>query len=192
MWQSNRRDNYLLVVIILVFSRYRHSGEKTLLTQQHIDIWALMIAIVTFRPPCNDCNNDVKWLQDPDCSVCYCGWCGQSAELVSCKSCKLLFCTHCIKRNLGEEFLAKIQASCWDCCSCYPGILQKLTMELREAVKSKGVASSSDSDSDSETSDSELEDTGIRCISVFFTSTRYWKCVHWLTFIFNDTNIIIK
>lgn len=95
-------------------------------------------------------------VQDPDCLECYCGWCGRSSDLVSCKSCKQLFCTSCIKRNLGEEFLSKVQALDWQCCGCSPSVLQKLTLELDEAMRSNNIEVSS-SDTDSDTSDSGID-----------------------------------
>ncbi|XP_026421717.1 protein CHROMATIN REMODELING 20-like [Papaver somniferum] len=86
--------------------------------------------------------------KDPDCCECYCGWCGRSNELISCKSCKLLFCTTCIKGNLGESFSLKIQASVWQCCCCAPSLLQQLTVECEKALLVEGFSgTSSDSDS---------------------------------------------
>lgn len=96
-------------------------------------------------------------MQDPDCSECYCGWCGQSNDLVSCKSCKTLFCATCIKRNIGEDCLSKVQASGWQCCCCLPSQLQRLTSELEKALESEDLMVSS-SDSESENSDA---DTGV-------------------------------
>nr|XP_011466019.1 PREDICTED: protein CHROMATIN REMODELING 20 [Fragaria vesca subsp. vesca]XP_011466020.1 PREDICTED: protein CHROMATIN REMODELING 20 [Fragaria vesca subsp. vesca] len=88
-------------------------------------------------------------LKDPDCSVCYCGWCGQSNDLLSCKSCTMLFCTNCIKRNIGEECLSKAQTNGWQCCSCCPSLIQTLTVQLQEAMGYEDlIVSSSDSDSD--------------------------------------------
>lgn len=92
--------------------------------------------------------------QDVDCSECYCGWCGQSSDLVSCKSCKTLFCSTCVKRNLGEAYLSEAQASCWQCCYCSPSLLQRLTLEFERALGSEAVIVSS-SDSDSENSDED-------------------------------------
>lgn len=109
-------------------------------------------------------------VQDPDCLECYCGWCGGSSNLVSCNSCKQLFCTNCIKRNLGEEFLSKVQTSGWQCCGCYPSVLQRLTLELDEAMGLEGVEVSS-SNSDSDTSDSGI-DTETRW-AAFIKSTGY-------------------
>lgn len=94
-------------------------------------------------------------LQDPDCSEGYCGWCGRSSDLVSCKSCKTLFCTTCIKRNIGEEYLSKVQASGWKCCCCSPTLLQRLTLELEKAMGSGDLMVTS-SDSDSENSDTDV------------------------------------
>lgn len=86
---------------------------------------------------------------DPDCAECFCGWCGRIGDLVSCGSCKNLFCTSCIKKNLGEDCLLKAQNSGWQCCCCSPSILQPLTSLLEKAFTSRSESSSSsDSDSD--------------------------------------------
>lgn len=101
---------------------------------------------------CEDCKclmDDKKNVKEPDCSECYCGWCGRNADLVSCKSCKTLFCISCIRRNLGVECLLKAQSSGWHCCCCRPSLLQSLTMQLEEVLGSEDLTgSSSDSDSD--------------------------------------------
>ncbi|KAK8712777.1 hypothetical protein V6N13_148005 [Hibiscus sabdariffa] len=94
-------------------------------------------------------------LKASDSSECYCGWCGQSKDLLSCKSCKTLFCMKCIRKNIGEECLLEVQASGWQCCSCLPTLLQKLTSELERALESQDTTVSS-SDSDSENSDSDI------------------------------------
>ncbi|KAL8246017.1 hypothetical protein R6Q59_007233 [Mikania micrantha] len=86
---------------------------------------------------------------DPDCAECFCGWCGKSGDLINCKSCKNLFCSLCIKRNLGEEYLLKARGSDWQCCCCSPNILQPLTLQLEKAYTYRSESSSSsDSDSD--------------------------------------------
>ncbi|XP_012089374.1 protein CHROMATIN REMODELING 20 isoform X2 [Jatropha curcas] len=116
---------------------------------------------------CKDCKclmeekMHVKLLQDSECSECYCGWCGRSNDLVSCKSCKVLFCTTCIKRNIGEDCLSKAQASGWQCCCCLPSQLQRLTSELEIAMGSGDLM---DTSSDSESEDSDA-DTNIAAIS---------------------------
>lgn len=106
---------------------------------------------------CADCKclmDDKKNVKEPDCSECYCGWCGCNADLVSCKSCKTLFCVGCIRRNLGVECLLKAQASGWHCCCCRPSLLQPLTTQLEEALGSGELTgSSSDSDSDNPNAD---------------------------------------
>ncbi|KAM1251149.1 hypothetical protein ACFX2I_033548 [Malus domestica] len=106
---------------------------------------------------CADCRCLLeKRMQDPDCSECYCGWCGQSKDLVNCKSCKTLVCATCIKRNIGEECLSDAQTSGWQCCFCCPSLLKTLTSQLEQAISSQDlIVSSSDSDSDS--SDSEID-----------------------------------
>ncbi|XP_022144469.1 protein CHROMATIN REMODELING 20-like [Momordica charantia] len=106
---------------------------------------------------CADCKclmDDKKNVKEPDCSECYCGWCGRNADLVSCKSCKTLFCISCIRRNLGVECLIKAQSSGWHCCCCCPSLLERLTMQLEEALGSGDLTgSSSDSDSDNPNAD---------------------------------------
>ncbi|GFS30185.1 P-loop containing nucleoside triphosphate hydrolases superfamily protein [Actinidia rufa] len=93
-------------------------------------------------------------LKDPDCLECYCGWCGGNKSLLSCRLCKMLFCSSCVKRNLGEEFLLKVQVSGWQCCCCSPNILHSLTLQLEKAMGSTyPTVSSSDSDSDSSDAD---------------------------------------
>ncbi|XP_062144098.1 protein CHROMATIN REMODELING 20 isoform X2 [Alnus glutinosa] len=105
-------------------------------------------------------------MQDPDCSECYCGWCGGSDDLVSCKSCKTLFCTTCIKRNIGGECLSEIQTSGWKCCCCQPSVLQGLSLQLEKAMGSGDLmVSSSDSDSDN-------SDAGV---NIAFSSKRRQK-----------------
>lgn len=97
----------------------------------------------------------------PDCSECYCAWCGGSSVLVSCKLCKLLFCTKCIQKNLGVEFNAEAQATGWHCCCCRPNLLQRLSLQLEKAMGSADMlVSSSGSDSDdSDDSGSEINAT---------------------------------
>ncbi|XVF42366.1 hypothetical protein PTKIN_Ptkin01aG0356300 [Pterospermum kingtungense] len=108
---------------------------------------------------CMDCKHLLEQkmnMKDVDCSVCYCGWCGQSNDLVSCKSCKTLFCSTCIRRNIGEECLLEVQADGWQCCCCMPSLLQKLTSELERAMESQDSMVSS-SDSESENSDADVK-----------------------------------
>ncbi|KAK4282924.1 hypothetical protein QN277_014241 [Acacia crassicarpa] len=103
---------------------------------------------------CRDCNSlieEKKHMKDlhPDCSECYCAWCGGNNELVSCKSCKMLFCNNCIKKNLGTEFLAEVRATGWLCYCCRPNLLQRLLSQQEKALESvKTSVSSSSSDSD--------------------------------------------
>ncbi|XP_050224563.1 protein CHROMATIN REMODELING 20 isoform X2 [Mercurialis annua] len=110
---------------------------------------------------CTDCKfviEEKTHMKDPECSECYCGWCGRSNDLVSCKSCKTLFCTTCIKRNFGEECLSEAQASRWECCCCSPNQLQRLTSELEQAIASEDSMDTS-SDSESEDSDADISVT---------------------------------
>ncbi|KAG9447661.1 hypothetical protein H6P81_013789 [Aristolochia fimbriata] len=94
--------------------------------------------------------------KDPDCSECYCGWCGRSNDLISCKSCKILFCTMCMKRNFGEKHLSEVKASGWNCCCCSPASLHELMCACHKALEAAGQVSSS-SDSDSDFSDPDID-----------------------------------
>nr|GMC50152.1 protein CHROMATIN REMODELING 20 isoform X1 [Ipomoea batatas] len=106
---------------------------------------------------CMDCKTlMVAKMKDVDCSECYCRWCGRSSDLLSCRLCKTLFCSLCIQRNLGEEFLSGIKASGWQCCCCSPSILKNLTLALEKAIESQGLAAD-DSSSDSDTDNSDAE-----------------------------------
>ncbi|XVF06452.1 hypothetical protein REPUB_Repub06bG0049200 [Reevesia pubescens] len=122
--------------------------KLTIAVQQH----PLLKVII-----CMDCKcllEKKMHMKDTDCSECYCGWCGQSNDLVSCSSCKTLFCTKCIRRNIGEECLLEIQTSGWQCCCCLPSLLLKLTSELERAMGSRDtMVSSSDSESDNSDAD---------------------------------------
>ncbi|CAL0316620.1 unnamed protein product [Lupinus luteus] len=113
---------------------------------------------------CGDCSFllkekiHAKDLAD-DCSECYCAWCGGINELVICKLCKILFCTSCIKKNLGVDFLdEEAQATGWDCCCCRPNVLQQLSLQLQRATGSADVLVSS-SGSDSDNSDAGINAT---------------------------------
>ena len=75
--------------------------------------------------------------------------------MVGCKSCKTLFCTRCIKRNIGEECLTDVKESGWQCCCCSPNLVQQLTLELEKAIGSSSLTVSS-SDSDSDNSDEDI------------------------------------
>ncbi|KAI6692769.1 hypothetical protein NL676_020479 [Syzygium grande] len=88
---------------------------------------------------CNSCKYMVEektHVKDADCSECYCGWCGGSSDLLSCRACKTLFCASCIKRNYGEVYLSKVQASGWNCFSCSLSVLHTPKLALDEAMKS--------------------------------------------------------
>lgn len=101
---------------------------------------------------CKDCKflmETKMQMQVTDCSECYCGWCGRSKDLINCKSCNTLFCTACIKRNIGEECLSRVQAFRWTCCCCSTSLLEPLALEFEKAAASGALlVSSSDSDSD--------------------------------------------
>ncbi|KAJ8558565.1 hypothetical protein K7X08_035744 [Anisodus acutangulus] len=105
---------------------------------------------------CLDCKTSMKAkMQDVDCSECYCRWCGRCSDLLSCKSCKSLFCSVCIRRNLGEEILLGIKTSGWQCCCCSPSILHPLVSVLEKIMESQGLVDSS-TDTDSDNSDADV------------------------------------
>ncbi|XP_047316242.1 protein CHROMATIN REMODELING 20 [Impatiens glandulifera] len=108
---------------------------------------------------CQDCKCHVEQKmhsKDLDFMEGYCAWCGGTQNLLTCISCKTLFCGTCIKRNFGEERLLQIQQSSWICCCCSPDMLKKLTSPIVNAVQSKSLTTSS-SDSDSGTSVTEIK-----------------------------------
>ncbi|CAN4112856.1 unnamed protein product [Withania somnifera] len=107
---------------------------------------------------CLDCRTSMKTkMQDVDCSECYCRWCGRCSDLLSCKSCKRLFCNVCIRRNLGEEFLLGIKTSGWKCFCCSPSILHPLVSVLEKLMESQDLVDSS-TDMDSDNSDASDPD----------------------------------
>ncbi|KAF6144435.1 hypothetical protein GIB67_024662 [Kingdonia uniflora] len=107
---------------------------------------------------CKNCKCFVEekmLIKDPDCSECYCGWCGRCKDLIRCIACEILICITCIKRNIGEERLSEYQTDGWHCCCCSPSLLQRLTVECKKAVVAKGLVISS-TNSDSELSNSDI------------------------------------
>lgn len=95
-----------------------------------------------------------------DCSEGYCTWCGGSNELVSCKLCKGLFCTKCLKKNIGVELVPGVEDTSWHCCCCHPNLLQKLSLQLAKAVGAADlIVSSSGSDSDSSDDSDNSDDS---------------------------------
>lgn len=105
---------------------------------------------------CLDCKTSMKTkMQDVDCSECYCRWCGRCSDLLSCKSCKRLFCSVCIRRNLGEEILLGIKTTGWQCCCCSPSVLHPLVSVLEKIMESQGLVDSS-TDTDSDNSDADI------------------------------------
>ncbi|KAL5138893.1 Transcriptional regulator ATRX [Glycine soja] len=129
---------------------------------------------------CGDCNCLLKEKthkkdMGQDCSEGYCTWCGGSNELVSCKLCKGLFCTKCLKKNLGVELYAGMQDTSWHCCSCHPNLLQKLSLQLEKAVGSADIiVSSSGSDSDSSDDSDDSDDSDAK-VNVTISSKRRHK-----------------
>jgi len=47
----------------------------------------------------NDFTKDEQGIEE------YCTWCGDGGNLVCCDFCEKAYCKHCVKRNLGKEFL---------------------------------------------------------------------------------------
>ncbi|XP_062205430.1 protein CHROMATIN REMODELING 20 [Phragmites australis] len=86
-------------------------------------------------------------LEDP-VSGGYCTWCAQSEQLQSCSSCKLLFCTNCLSKNLGEQCLSEAKVTGWQCCCCIPSQLELLISECDKALSVES--------SDPESSNTEL------------------------------------
>lgn len=95
--------------------------------------------------------------QDP-VSGGYCTWCAQSGQLQSCSSCKLLFCTKCLSRNLGEECLSKAKVIGWQCCCCIPNQLERLISVCDKALN--GIESSDPESSNTEFSGPENNGPG--------------------------------
>ncbi|KAL6641027.1 hypothetical protein ACP70R_019208 [Stipagrostis hirtigluma subsp. patula] len=91
-------------------------------------------------------------LEDP-VSGGYCTWCAQSEQLQSCSSCKLLFCTNCLSKNLGEECVSEAKVTGWQCCCCIPSQLEHLISECDKALS--GVESSDPDSSNTELSGPE-------------------------------------
>ena len=51
----------------------------------------------------------------------YCTWCGDGGNLVCCDFCEKAYCKHCVKRNVGKEFLQALLTTedvKWKCFSC--------------------------------------------------------------------------
>ncbi|XP_037405485.1 protein CHROMATIN REMODELING 20-like isoform X1 [Triticum dicoccoides] len=84
----------------------------------------------------------------------YCTWCVQCEQLLSCSSCKMLFCTKCLLKNLGEKCISEAKVTGWQCCCCQPSQLEHLVSECDKALS--GVESSDlegDNTSGTETND---------------------------------------
>ncbi|CAJ1976268.1 unnamed protein product [Sphenostylis stenocarpa] len=132
---------------------------------------------------CEDCNCLLKEMTHQkdlgqDCSEGYCTWCGGNNELVSCKLCNILFCTKCLKKNLGVELVPGDQASSRHCCCCHPNLLQRLSLQLEKAVGSANVivsSSSSDSDDSDNSDNSDDSDDSDAQINVTMSSKRRHK-----------------
>ncbi|XP_072955978.1 protein CHROMATIN REMODELING 20 isoform X2 [Typha angustifolia] len=86
----------------------------------------------------------------------YCRWCGKGIDLISCNLCKMLFCSMCIARNFGEEYLSEVKSSGWHCCCCSPTLLRQFTSECKRAIGGLVVSSS---ESDSALSNAEMDFT---------------------------------
>ncbi|CAN6460467.1 unnamed protein product [Victoria cruziana] len=104
---------------------------------------------------CESCKKslEVKLSQkDPDCSECFCVWCGRGNDLISCKTCKTLFCMICIQRNLGED---RLRPNGWVCCCCCRSMLEQLISDCEKALAKDSLIVSC-SESGSETSDGDI------------------------------------
>nr|GEV58512.1 protein chromatin remodeling 20 isoform X1 [Tanacetum cinerariifolium] len=143
---------------------------------------------------CDKVANDVythPLFKDPDCAECFCGWCGRIGDLVSCGSCKNLFCTSCIKKNLGEDCLLKAQGSGWKCCCCSPSILQPLTSLLEKAFTSRSESSSSSDDSDDSNDGLKVPIRRLRITSSAFFVLLIWGFIQELTR-FRSVGVVVK
>ncbi|XP_014513463.1 protein CHROMATIN REMODELING 20 isoform X1 [Vigna radiata var. radiata] len=129
---------------------------------------------------CGDCNRLLKEKAHEkdlgqDCSEGYCTWCGGNSGLVSCKLCNILFCTKCLKKNIGVELVSETQATSWHCCCCHPNLLQRLSLQLEKAVGSARIvvsSSSSDSDDSDDSDESDDSDYSDAKINVTMSSKR--------------------
>ncbi|XP_061371328.1 protein CHROMATIN REMODELING 20 isoform X2 [Gastrolobium bilobum] len=113
---------------------------------------------------CGDCNCLMKGKIHAkdlghDHSEGFCAWCGGSSGLVNCKSCKILFCTKCIKKNLDVEFISEAQTTCWHCCCCRPNLLERLSLQLEKAMGSADILVSSSGSDSSDDSDAKINVT---------------------------------
>ncbi|RZB45320.1 Protein CHROMATIN REMODELING 20 isoform C [Glycine soja] len=132
---------------------------------------------------CGDCNCLLKEKthkkdQGQDCSEGYCTWCGGSSELVCCKLCKILFCTKCLKKNIGVELVPGVEDTSWHCCCCHPNLLQKLSLQLAKAVGAADLivsSSGSDSDSSDDSDNSDDSDDSDAKVNVTISSKRRHK-----------------
>ncbi|KAI4303028.1 hypothetical protein MLD38_038709 [Melastoma candidum] len=104
---------------------------------------------------CKSCKSFLQGkmsVEGSECLDCYCGWCGHGNDLVSCRSCKMLFCASCIERNFGKEYISEVQASGWQCCCCLPSMLDRMSSQLENAL----VTDNSDTDSGTSESDTDI------------------------------------
>ncbi|KAL2563292.1 hypothetical protein AAZX31_20G213300 [Glycine max] len=130
---------------------------------------------------CGDCNCLLKektHKKGQDCSEGYCTWCGGSSELVCCKLCKILFCTKCLKKNIGVELVPGVEDTSWHCCCCHPNLLQKLSLQLAKAVGAADLivsSSGSDSDSSDDSDNSDDSDDSDAKVNVTISSKRRHK-----------------
>ncbi|ERN15878.1 protein CHROMATIN REMODELING 20 [Amborella trichopoda] len=130
-----------------VSEHYRCSACSDILNASKVCRHPLLGVII-----CENCKlviNRRSPRKDPDCSECYCGWCGKVDDLIGCRLCAMLFCARCIGRNFSKEKLERVRSCGWECCCCAPDQLEQLVLECDNALRvSDNVASSSGSDSD--------------------------------------------
>lgn len=130
-------------------------------------------------PVCLLCLEDVteKFL-DEDNTDEQCSWCGDidHGVLFICgdgSSCKHSFCRDCLERNLGADFVSKIDnEEDWLCIVCNPAEVDKLTLALEACVvrsmytlKFSGQSQNSskeDAEGNLETTEDDLEDDAAR------------------------------
>merc|ERR1712048_820871 len=69
----------------------------------------------------------------------YCTWCGDGGKLVCCDFCEKAYCKHCVKRNLGKDFLKVLldadESMKWKCFVCDTTQLESLREECDEILK---------------------------------------------------------
>ena len=69
----------------------------------------------------------------------YCTWCADGGKLVCCDFCEKAYCKHCVKRNLGKDFLKVLldadDEMKWKCFCCDPTQLEAFREECDSVIK---------------------------------------------------------